>query len=44
MNLNTKSEFLNPKQIQMFKIQNVLKAFCLEHLIFEFRYYLGFGA
>ena len=28
----------------MFKIKNVSKGLCFEHLIFEFRYCLGFGA
>jgi len=34
--VNTKFESLNPKQAQMFKIQNVLESFCFEHLLFEF--------
>ena len=33
---NPKFEYRNPKQIRMFRIQNVLKSFCLGHLIFEF--------
>ena len=33
---NPKSEFLNPKQIQMFKIQNVRNNIRFGHSIFEF--------